>query len=43
MIRAHLLIPLILLISACSNKETPLASLPDLSAVRANLALHLCA
>ncbi len=38
MIRAHLLIPLILLISACSNKETPLASLPDLSAVRANLA-----
>ncbi len=32
MIRTYLLIPLVILISACSNKETPLASLPDLSA-----------
>ena len=33
-----LIIPLALLVCACTHKENPLDSLPDMSAVRANLA-----
>jgi TPR repeat protein len=36
--RTCLILPLAILISACSNQENPLASLPDIGAVRANLA-----
>lgn len=36
--RTCLLIPLVILICACNHKDNPLASLPDMGAVRANLA-----
>lgn len=35
---SHLILPIALLLCACTNKENPLAKLPDMSAVRANLA-----
>jgi len=36
--KTSLIIPLVLFVCACTHKENPLASLPDMSAVRANLA-----
>lgn len=36
--RTHLIIPLAVVLCACTHKEDPRASLPDMSAVRANLA-----
>jgi hypothetical protein len=37
MTRTCLILALALLVSACSNKENPLASLPDIRAMHANL------
>src|SRR5438128_10353677 len=38
MLATRVIVPIALLLCACTKKEDPMAALPDMSAVRANLA-----